>query len=117
MAASDFLDIKPIEPFNFREDTCKLDPLWEKWKKCLSYYMLATATDNDPQKRDIWVEKNRTDFEEALSSLDWYFLPKKNVTSEHYLFMNARHLENETKRNCLRSLVRMCEQQQQRRND
>lgn len=53
MAASDFLDIKPIEPFNFREDTCKLDPLWEKWKKCLSYYMLATATDNDPQKRDI----------------------------------------------------------------
>ena len=83
--------------------------------------MLAAATDNDPQKRAIsqhlLVEKNRTDFEEALSSLDWYFLPKKNVTSEHYLFMNARHLENETKRNCLRSLVRMCEQQQQRRND
>ena len=87
-------------------------------KKRLNYYLLAAGIDKDPHKRAIflhfWVYMSRkflihyVTLERLLQRLflflGCYFLSKKNFIYEHYLFMSARQLKNETIESCVTRL-------------
>ena len=88
-----------IPQFNPNGDPSSLGQRWNKWKKSFEYYLQAAAiTDKarqrplllhlvGPETQEIFETFSETgdDLKTALTKLDSYFSPKKNIPFERHI--------------------------------
>ena len=124
---TDQFSIPGVQQFNCHGDPSTVSQRWEKWKKSFSYFIAASGINADPRKKalllhlagpatqDIYetltVAADCT-IADALTALDAYFIPRKNVPFERSVFHSARQdhgesIEQFTTR--LRTLAATCE--------
>ena len=99
------LDLPGISRFDPDVEHSSIGPRWQAWREELDYYIAAANITNDKQKRNLLLhlegpkvqkifktlpepEEERT-FKSASDALDGYFLPKKNVIYERFIFGEA----------------------------
>ena len=98
-------DLSGISRFDPDVEHSSIEPIWQAWKEELDYYIAAANITNDKQKRNLLLhlagpkvqkifktlrepEEERT-FKSASDALDGYFLPKKSVFYERFIFGEA----------------------------
>ena len=99
-----------IPQFNPNGDPSSLGQRWNKWKKSFEYYLQAAAiTDKarqralllhlvGPETQEIFETFSETgdDLKTALTKLDSYFSPKKNIPFERHKFHEAKQEPEES---------------------
>ncbi|CAB3220156.1 unnamed protein product [Arctia plantaginis] len=98
------LQIPTIEPFDCEGDPTSLGSRWERWKRALEIYFIATDTNDQNTKRAILLHSGgmilqdiyfnipgahvtATDvYDTAVKKLDEYFSPKQSYLFERHLF-------------------------------
>ena len=45
------LQVTPVAPFDIKGDQTNVVQRWERWKKTLTYYLIASAINDKKQKR------------------------------------------------------------------
>ena len=82
--------------FNPNGDPSSLGQLWNKWKKSFEYYLQAAAITDKARKRALLLHLTGPEIQEifetfsetvddlktALTKLDNYFCPRKNIPPE-----------------------------------
>ena len=100
----------PLAPFDPVSDPSSLSQRWKAWKRRFETYLVATNVTADKQKRALLLYQageetqdlfdtltdTGTDYATALTKLDAYFTPKKNVDYEIFQFRQAVQKEGET---------------------
>ena len=103
-------DVTPLPSFDPVGDPTSLSQRWTTWKKRFETYLIALNITEDKQKRALLLYQagqetqeifetltdTGTDYKTALSKLDAYFLPKKNVDYETFQFRQATQKSDET---------------------
>ena len=109
MAARMF-GLPTVQCFDANGEQSSLGTKWRDWKEQFENYLVAMAITNDTQKRALLLHlggdslykvfKGLTDTGEdyatAVQKLDEYFMPKKNVRYERYVFKQARQETGES---------------------
>ena len=109
-AVNSGLGLTPIAPFDPMSDPTSLSQRWKLWKRRFEAYAVALNIKDDKQKRavllyqvgeatqDIFETFTETgeDYKTAVSKLDDYFSPKKNIDYEIFQFRKAVQQPGET---------------------
>ena len=104
------VDLPPLPPFDPLSDPSSLSQRWKTWTKRFQMYLVATNITNDKQKRAMLLYQagpatqeifetlpdTGEDFDTALTKLNDYFAPKKNVDYEIFQFRQAVQAPGET---------------------
>ena len=120
------LQLPTIQPFDPRGDPTSLSQKWARWFKSFEYFIVASGIRDDGRKRAILLHMLGTEsqelfetlpdkgnnYDEAVTALNRYFCPKKNVTFERSVLNNAKqeaqeNIEQYVSR--LRKLANDCE--------
>ena len=94
------LDVTPLPPFDPVSDPTSLSQRWKTWKRRFETYLLALNITDNKQKRALLLYQagqetqeifdtltdTGEDYKTAVTKLDEYFLPKKNVDYETFSF-------------------------------
>ena len=103
--------IKSLPCFNPRDDPNTLSVRWKRWKRSFNLYLVAKGITQDAQKKALLLHTGGLDlqelyftlepedetntFDECLSVLDNYFVPKVNIPFERHLFRQMEQLSGE----------------------
>ena len=104
------LDLMPIAPFDPLSDPTSIGQRWKTWKRRFEVYVTAMNITNDKQKRAVLLYQvgqatqeifdtlpdTCNDFDTAMTKLDSYFPPKKNVDYEIFKFRTTVQNSGET---------------------
>ena len=104
------IDLSPLPPFNPTSDPSSLCQRWKAWKRRFETYLIAVNVTDDKQKRALLLYQagqetqelfdtlpdTGDDYATALTKLDAYFTPKKNVDYETFQFRQASQKAGET---------------------
>lgn len=117
--------VPTIEPFDCEGDPTSIGSRWERWKRALEIYFIATNTSDQTKKRamllhsggmalqDIYfnipgahvTDPKATDFyDTAIAKLDEYFSPKQSYLFERHIF---RLMKQETDEKFEKFLIRL----------
>ena len=120
------LGLAPIAPFDPISDPTSLGQWWKAWKRCFETYAAALNVTDGKRKRAILLYQvgeatqsifdtlsdTGEDYDGAITKLDAYFNPKKNVDFEIFKFRTATQQNSETidqYTTRLRKLAQTCE--------
>ncbi len=106
------LNLPPLGPFDVHTDPAGIGVRWGKWVSSFKLYLMASGIKDDAQKRalllhlggsdvqDIFATMEDTgedkDYDVALTKLNDYFTPKKNVPYERHIFRQAVQEQGES---------------------
>ena len=104
------LGLMPLAPFDPLSDPTSLGQRWKTWKRRFEVYVTALDIQNAKQKRALLLyqvgEATQTifdtladtgeDYETAMTKLNEYFTPKKNVDYEIFKFRTTTQNAGET---------------------
>lgn len=116
---------KPL-PFDPHSDSSSVDQRWTKWVKKFEIYVVAADINNDIRKKALLLNlageevseifdslpETGATYQQALTVLNNYFKPKKNILFEIYKFRQAKQEPTETLNEFyarLRNLSATCE--------
>ena len=118
------LHLQQLPTFPVTGEGC-LATRWERWKKSFEYYIIASGVKDESRKRclllcnagvevqDIFETlETGTSYQEAITALDGYFAPHRNLPYERYNFSQCSQHSDETIDSFvsrLKSMVRYCE--------
>jgi hypothetical protein len=121
------VDLPSMPQFDPRVDYNSLATRWEQWLKRFHLYLRAGKITDKTQQRALLLymagpqvqtifetlaNDFLNDFKTAVEKLTEYFMPKKNLEYEIYIFRKARQTTDETLDQChmrLRKLATTCE--------
>ena len=115
-----------VQPFKVGADATSVGQRWERWKSSFELYVAASGITCDTQKRALLLHcagsevqdvfntmtDTGTKYEDALSKLDAYFTPKKDIPWERLQFRRTLPLRNESVENFvirLKQAAKSCE--------
>ena len=106
------INLTPLAPFDPLYEPTSLSRRWKEWKRRFEIYLLALNITNAKQKRAILLYQDGQatqdifdtlpetgdddDYDTAMSKLDEYFTPKKNIDYEIFKFRTAKQQQHET---------------------
>ena len=105
------VDLPPLPQFKPLTDPSSLGQRWKNWVKQFKTYLVATNITDDKQKRAMLlyqagpatqeifetIPNTGDDFDTALTKLNDYFSPKKNVDYEIFQFRQvSKHQEKQS---------------------
>ena len=106
------VDVHPLPPFSPLTSPTTLSQRWSVWKKRFETYLAALNITDKSQKRALLLYQagqetqeifetfqdrgEPDDYDRAISKLDAYFSPKKNIDYEILQFRQAKQLTDET---------------------
>ena len=116
----------PLPPFDPVSEPCSIGQRWKSWTKRFQTYLTAMNIQDDKQKRALLLYQagqatqeifetlpdTGDDYNTALTKLNEYFAPKKNVDYEIFQFRQAVQENGETTDHFatrLRKLAANCE--------
>ena len=99
-----------VPEFDPRGDPCSIGIRWKKWKRSFEFYLAARGDTPQEQKRALLLHLAGSDvqdifetlpsggdtYDQTMTSLDAYFLPKVNETYERHVFRQLVQREDET---------------------
>ena len=103
------LDLGALPPFDPVTNPSSVRQRWTAWKKRFETYLTASNVTDDKQRRALLLfqvgqatheifetlPETGDDYKTAISKLDDYFSPKKNVDYEVFKFRQAKQEEGE----------------------
>ena len=104
------LNLNPVANFVVNEDRSNTAQRWTAWKASFAFYLSALKVEDDVQKRNLLLHcagvqvqeifshltGTGTSYAQAVTALDTYFEPKKNVVYERHVFRQTRQLADES---------------------
>ena len=104
------VEVTPFPMFDPMSDPSSLSQRWKAWKNRFETYISAINVTDDKQKCALLLYQagqetqelfdtftdTGTDYATAMTKLDTYFNPKKNVDFETFKFRQATQQEGET---------------------
>ena len=117
------VEVTPLPMFDPMSDHSSLSQCWKAWKSRFETYISAINVTDDKQKRALLLYQagqetqelfdtftdTGTDYATALTKLDTYFNPKKNIDFETFKFRQATQQESETVNQFVTRLAATCE--------
>ena len=122
--AATVLNLPSVEPFIIDDSTSlNLSKRWTTYKEGFELYILASGVSQDQQKLALLlhlggkelcevyhsVKAENETFSTAIKKLDTYFIPKRNIIFERYMFKQAVQLEEESAPKYVARLRRLAE--------
>ncbi|XP_053389570.1 uncharacterized protein LOC128552552 [Mercenaria mercenaria] len=128
------LDVSTPPQFIVTGQHANLAKQWEQYIKRFNYFIGAANITKDEQKRNLLLHvsgeqiqdifetlpETGTSYNDAVTSLNQYFAPKKNVACERHIFRQAGQEQNETIDNFVVRLSKLaisCEFPETQKND
>ena len=104
------LGLMPLVPFDPLSDPTSLGQRWKAWKRRFEVYVAALGIDDTKQKRALLLyqvgeatqavfdtfSETGDGFDTAMTELDEYFSPKKNLNYEIFKFRTTPQMSGET---------------------
>ena len=104
------LGLTPLSPFDPLSDPTSLGQRWKTWKRRFQVYVAAMKIEDAQQKRALLLYQmgeatqsifdtftdTGDDYDTAMTKLDEYFTPKKNLDYEVFKFRNTAQMSGET---------------------
>ena len=106
------VDLEPLPPFDPLTEPSSIAQRWKTWKRRFETYLVALNVTEDKQKRALLLYQagqstqeifdmlpgtgDEDDYETAMTKLNEYFSPKKNVDYEIFQFRQAVQNAGET---------------------
>ena len=102
--ATAVLNLPSIEAFSIdNSGSLNLSKRWTRYKEDFEFYLTASGVTQDKQKlalllhlgghelREVYhsVKGEAENYSSVIGKLDNYFIPKKNITFERYVFKQA----------------------------
>ena len=122
------IDLHPLPPFDPLSEPNSIAPRWSTWKKRFETYLAALGIKDNAQKRALLLYQagestqeifetlantgDTNDYTTALTKLDAYFSPKKNLDFEIFKFRTTVQTAGQTLdqyATCLRKLAATCD--------
>ena len=104
------IDLTPLPPFDPLTEPSSISQRWKMWKRRFETYLVTLNITEDKKKRALLLnqagqatqeifdtlQETGEDFTTAMTKLDGYFSPKKNVDHEVFKFRQAVQKASET---------------------
>ena len=122
------IDLHPLPPFDPLSEPNSIAQRWSTWKKRFETYLAALGIKDNAQKRALLLYQagestqeifetlantgDTNDYTTALTKLDAYFSPKKNLDFEIFKFRTTVQTAGQTLdqyATCLRKLAATCD--------
>ena len=117
--------LSPLAPF-LLDDISNIAQRWTVWKEAFEYFVKGSGITDDGQKKAVLLHQAGIDVQRtfrtltvaentyaaAVTALDEYFNPKRNVAYERHVFRQAYQGQQESMDAYvarLRNLIRTCE--------